>query len=162
MHFNEVTTIMNSNQISDSFFAWPLTAADILQLAHLIQTTLLHFNRCHSSDEESYLTHLRIILHCYHLVMIEVSEPCYCISFQHAFNFKQHPETIKFFSFSLAEMINTLSDKTRLIDCLWFYPYFVEAVKHILSERTAYLINDLDVIQRLLPKILPQQIGIKR
>jgi hypothetical protein len=133
---------------------WPLKPNDIAQLATCIQSALLHFNAGYSSCEDMYLTQLRIISNCYYLVRMEIDEhrPIPPLGYT---NFKQHPEAIQSFALSMAEMINIIAEKVRLIDYPWFYPHFINALKHILSDKFCYLKNDLTIVHRLLGKILP-------
>ena len=132
---------------------WPLLPNDTMELMRVIETALEHFNQVHSSSEENYLTQLRIISHCYYLVSIELGEEPSFSSFADM-NIKEHPERISSYALSIADQINTISDKVRLLDYPWFYPHFINAVKQILSDKIAYLSVDLAKTHHLLNKII--------
>lgn len=139
----------------------PLTTEDIIQLKHFLQSALEHFSQCQSSCEENYLAHLSIIIDCYSLVLLEAGyfsmQDEHFNLLQRYRHFKQHPELIPKLSFALAKMINSIAEKTGLIEDPWFYPHFATAVKNILSNKVAYLYGEMEVAQKLLRKILNQE-----
>jgi hypothetical protein len=134
---------------------WPLAPHEISQLADFIEQSLRHFTTCRSSGEASYHQHLGIIQHCYYLVRLEREQekaPLPTVA-----DCKNKSDVIPLFASSLAEIINLVADKIRLIDNPWFYAPFEEAIRTLLNNRMAQHDDDLILITNLRTKILGQR-----
>jgi hypothetical protein len=144
---------MQSCPLRDFITPWPLQPNEIMELAQVIEAALEHFNQVNSSSRENYLTQLRVILHCYYLVQIELGDSHFFSSiFQ--IDVKENPELIASYALNVADMVNAICDKVRLLDYPWFYPHFTTAVRYILSDKIAYLSQDLTKAHHLLGKII--------
>lgn len=139
---------------------WPLQPNEIMELAGVIETVIHHFNQFQSSCEESYFLELRIMTHCYYLTQVELGESSVYPPFD--LDFKKDPKQISAFALTMADRINAISDKVRLLDHPWFYPHFTRAVKTILSDKIAYLSHDLSKTDSLLAKINRTQKGSEK
>lgn len=142
----------------DAKTPWPLQPNEVMELAGVIVTAINHFKQFHSSCENSYLLELRIISHCYYLIQMELGESIFDSSLE--FDFEKDPERVNVFALTMADRINAISDKVRLLDYPWFYPHFAAAVKTILSDKLTYLGHDLVQTQLLLSKIISKQKGL--
>ncbi len=130
-------------------FSTDLSLQDLGRLVYFFQSAFEHFSLMESSLEESYRESIHVISNCYRLIINEIGDIAIneeSLAFLNEKNFfKEYTNQFRPLAVALAEMINYVNKRIKLINYPWFYHHFVTAVITILNNQINPHYEDLEI-----------------